>query len=555
MLAVLGATALVLVAGAPWVPPGTADGDLKPPQNVEVYIIDDDFTLLWNRNNQSGSNVTFSAEYQTSEMDYWLKLPGCQHIADTKCNFSSPELNVYEEIKLRIRAEKGNSTSSWNMVDPFMPFDKAHVGPPEVHVEAEDKAILIRISRPGKDGSMWALDNLNFKYYIVIWGKSSGVKKTFSTDNLTERIFDLLPETTYCLKVKGVLVRERKHGAYGPVVCINTTVENKVPAPANVQLYTKRDSYVLKWDYAPAGMTFRAQWLSAYLKRIHRDDSAKWKPIPTCENVRTAHCTFPQNILSKGSYFIRVQASDGNNTSFWSKDIKMHPEQYIPVYPPVIVIKPTIDSLHVSVSFHDSTTEFHLLNYEIIIWKNTSNIERKISKRSPELTVADLEPRTVYCVRARVLIETLNWNKSSGFSDTICEETKPGNSPTVWIVTGIFAALLFISLVVYATRSLLVCLKYVFFPSLKPPSNIAEYFSEPPLKNLLLLTSEEQTEKCFIIENTVTVAVKETVLAGDEDKTYTSQMSQDSGNYSNEDENAGSETSEEFLQQELCHQT
>nr|4PO6_B Chain B, Interferon alpha/beta receptor 1 [Homo sapiens] len=31
--------------------------------------------------------------------------------------------------------------------------------------------------------------------------------------------------------------------------------------------------------------------------------------------------------------------------------------------------------------------------------------------------------------------------------------------------------------------------------------SIDEYFSEQPLKNLLLSTSEEQIEKCFIIEN------------------------------------------------------
>uniref|UniRef100_A0A8C5KIY9 Interferon alpha/beta receptor 1 n=1 Tax=Jaculus jaculus TaxID=51337 RepID=A0A8C5KIY9_JACJA len=544
MLAVLGAMALVLVAGAPWVPPGTTE-DLRPPQDVEVYIMDNDFALLWSRNHESASNVTFSAEYQTSEMDYWVKLPGCQDIVDTKCNFSSPKLDVYEEMKLRIRAEKGNHTSSWNELDSFILFDKARVGPPEVHVEAEDRAAVIHISHPGRGGSMWALDNFSFRYYILIWENPSGVKKTFSTDNLTERIFDLLPETTYCLEVKAVLVRERKNGAYSPVVCLNTTVENMVPAPENVQVYTKNSNFVLKWTYAPADVTFRAQWLPAYSKRIHRDDSDKWKPIPACENVRTTHCTFPQDALAKGNYFIRVQASNGNNTSFWSKEIRMNSEQYIPVLPPAIVMKPSSESLHVSVSFHDSTSNFHSLTYEIIIWKNTSNTERRIVERSPEFTIADLQPLTVYCVRARVLIETYSWNKSSGFSDAMCEETKPGEAfITIWIAGGLVIASLVIPLVVCALRSLLSCLNYVFFPSLKPPSNIAEYFSEPSLKNLLLLTTEEQTEKCFIIENTDSVSVKESTQAEDEHKTYASQTSQDSGHYSNEDENAGSETSE-----------
>lgn len=77
-----------------------------------------------------------------------------------------------------------------------------------------------------------------------------------------------------------------------------------------------------------------------------------------------------------------------------------------------------------------------------------------------------------------------------------------------------------------------------------------EYFSERPLKNLLLSTSEEQTERCFIIENTNTIITVEETNEVDEDhKIYNSQTSEDSGNYSNEDENSMSKISEE-LQQE-----
>jgi interferon receptor 1 len=51
----------------------------------------------------------------------------------------------------------------------------AHIGPPGIHLEAEDKAIIIHISRPGKkDSVMWAQDNFAFTYDIVLWRKSSG---------------------------------------------------------------------------------------------------------------------------------------------------------------------------------------------------------------------------------------------------------------------------------------------------------------------------------------------------------------------------------------------
>ena len=58
-------------------------------------------------------------------MDNWIKLPGCQYVTSTECNFSSIKLkSVYEKIKLRIRAETGNSTSPWYEVEPFIPFQE-----------------------------------------------------------------------------------------------------------------------------------------------------------------------------------------------------------------------------------------------------------------------------------------------------------------------------------------------------------------------------------------------------------------------------------------------
>lgn len=67
-------------------------------------------------------------------MDNWKKLPGCQHITSTECNFSSVKLkNVYEKIELRIRAEKGNNTSQWHEVKPFIPFQEGKKLPAELH--------------------------------------------------------------------------------------------------------------------------------------------------------------------------------------------------------------------------------------------------------------------------------------------------------------------------------------------------------------------------------------------------------------------------------------
>ncbi|XP_062950879.1 interferon alpha/beta receptor 1 [Cynocephalus volans] len=556
MLALLGATTLVLVARAPWVLPAAAGVEkLKSPQNVEVYIMDDNFILKWNRSNESVGNVTFSAEYQMPKMDNWIKLPGCQYITSTKCNFSSLKPNVYEKIKLRIRAEKGNDTSSWYEVDSFVPFLKAQVGPPEVHLEAEDKAIIINISPPGtKNSIMWNQED--FKYSLVIWKNSSSIEERAETVHARDKIYKLSPETIYCLKVKAELYLQMKVGVYSPVHCISTTVENKLLPPENIEISAKNHSYVLKWDYAYLNVTFQVQRLHAYLKRDSENYSDKWESIPNCEDIRITQCVIPQKKSSKEIYFLRVRASDGNNTSLWSEEKKFDTEQQTIMLPPVINIKSSSDSMRIYVSDSEESEKRPVSQdyppiYEIVFWKNTSNSERKILEENADFTVPNLQPLTVYCVKARAHLMNGKWNKSSVFSEIVCEKTKPGHTSKVRLIAGICTALFAVPVVICAVKGLWRCINYVFFPSVKL-SHVAEYFSEQTLKNLLLSTSEEQTERCFIIENANMIsAVEETNQIDEDNKKYNSQTTQDSGNYSNEDENNGSKTSEELLQQEI----
>ncbi|XP_013359721.1 PREDICTED: interferon alpha/beta receptor 1 isoform X2 [Chinchilla lanigera] len=550
MLAVLGAAALVLVAGVSWASRAAADGtSLKPPQDVEVSIIDDDFTLKWNRSHESVGNVTFSADYITSEMNNWTKLPGCQHITGSECSFFLPKLNFYEEVEFRIRAEEENSTSSWYYIDSFIPFRKALLGPPEVRLEAEDTAIIVHLFRPGKkdDHSIWEMVGGSFRFTLDFWENSSHAQmeqKQIEIKHYTHKIYNLSSETTYCLKVKARLLWDRKVGVYSPVYCINTTVEHKLPPPENVKFAAQNQSYVLKWDYEDGNVTFRVQWLHAYSKLSPGDKADEWRQIINCENVRTTYCVLPQDAFQKKSYFFRVQASDGNNTSFWSEEKEVNIEMYSAMPPPVISLKSTSDSLRVFVKA--PRNQLYPLLFEIIMWENTSSTERIIIAKKSDITIPDLQPLTLYCVKASVYLLEDKWNKSSAFSATVCEKTKPGPSPPVWAVTlGICTLLAVVVVVVFCVAKILLrCLNYVFFPALKPPCSIES------LGNLLLSTSEEQTEKCFIIENTERVILVEEPEETEEDcKKYNSQTSQDSGNYSHGDESLESlEISEVLLQ-------
>ncbi|XP_051689577.2 interferon alpha/beta receptor 1 isoform X1 [Oryctolagus cuniculus] len=551
MLALLGATTLVLAAGAWWVSPAAADeNNLESPQNVEVSIMDDNFTLKWNRSNESVPNVTFSADYQMSEMNNWIQLPGCQYVADTECTFSFLKLNVLDEITLRIRAERGNSTSAWYIVDSFIPFLKAQIGPPEVHLEAEDKAVKINISPPGKQ--MWSMDRSRFIYSVVIWENSARTEERTETVYPRDMIYKLSPETTYCLKVRAELPLQKKVGVYSAVHCVNTTAENKLPPPENIEVDAANQNYVLKWDYAYANVTFQAQWLYGYLKQFPEDHSNKWKQIPGCVHVRTTQCVFPQRVFPDRVYFLRVQASDGNSTSLWSEEKEFRSEAQTVILPPVLNVKTTSHALHAYVGASREPVDLHRpLIYEIRFWENTSSAESRILQEQTDFTFPNLKPLTVYCFKARAHLLGEKWNQSSDFSDVVCEKTKPGATSRTWLVAGICVLVVSVPVAVYIVKGLLRCLNYVFFPSPKPPSSIDEYFSEQPLKNLLLSPSEERTERCFIIEDVRSMTVLEEAKGtGGDLRAYHSQASRDSGHYSNEDESSGGKTSEGSVQEE-----
>lgn len=549
MTALLGVTTLVLVAGPPRALSAAAGGaPLKPPRDVEVSITDDTFTLWWASGSDPGRNVTFSADYRTLEMSNWMKLPGCQSVAGTSCDFSSLNVSVYDTVELRVRAEDGSSASPWRELGPFVPQQKARIGPPEVRLEAEDKAIRISISPPGgKDSVMWAMDKSRFRYTVVFWASPSGERKSTETRYPSYLMSGLSPETTYCVRVRARLFLQRRPAVESPVRCVNTTAEDagRLPPPGDVRVVGRGPVYVLRWSHTHENendnVTFQAQWLYGFLKKSENYE-AQWAQVPSCEHVQATQCAVPRSTFRKGIYFLRVRAAHGNRTSTWSAETEFDTESQALVPPPVVVLKVVnSSSLRVYVGAQNkSAYQSYLPTYEVILWENASNVERKIVEKRVDFTVRDLKGLTVYCARARALVQTWKWNNSSEFGDTVCERTQPGDLPSVWLV-AVTSTVLAAAFVLCALQCLRKLVGYVFFPSRSPPSALDQYVPEQSLKNLLLSASEEQTEKCFIIENMDAVAaVEEAGPTNGGHKAYSSQTSEDSGNYSNEEETSGS---------------
>ncbi|XP_044526146.1 interferon alpha/beta receptor 1 [Gracilinanus agilis] len=484
-------------------------------------------------------------------MSNWVELIGCHKVTGTKCDFTSTNLNVFEKIRVRIRSEKGQETSPWHNITPFVPFQIAQIGPPEVQLEAEDKSIIINISPPGTiNSSMWVTDIQRFTYSLVIWKNSSNIEKTRLTVYSRDKINDLTPETTYCLKVQARL--PRKNGSYSPVFCITTTAEHKLPRPENVEVDAVNNNYVLKWNYPYENMNFKVQYLPGFYKRTPTDYSDKWKIISGCKNITSKHCDFSKDITTDGIYYLRVQASNGSITSFWSTEKKFDTLIKTSIAPPSIKVISSADSFSVYISASEESekklSQNYPLIYEVTYWENNSNIENKMRVKQKLLKVSDLQPLTTYCFKAKAFLQDNKSNKSSQFSNVQCSKMIPGKLAVSWIIVICIVFLMVLVLVFYCSKVLLKQVKHMFYPSWKTPSSMSERFSDQPLKNLLV-ASEEQTESC-IIEETNIVMLEEIDQNGKSDIICSKQENQDSGNFSNEDETSSSKVTEEKLQLE-----
>ncbi|XP_074156836.1 interferon alpha/beta receptor 1 isoform X2 [Sminthopsis crassicaudata] len=460
-------------------PLAAGEKTLKTPQNVSVEIIDHNFILKWNWDKEPTSNVTFSAYYQklgSDKMNNWIELIGCQNIIGTKYNFTLTNLNIFEKIREHIRSEKGQETSSWNVIQ-FAPFQIAQIGPPEIQLEAEDPSIKINMSLPGTANSMWATDISNFTCSLIILKNSSSVEKIRHNVFSRDKINNLSPETTYCLKVQARLPILKKNGSYNPIFCLNITAKHKLPRPENVEV-DPIDNYILKWNYPYENMKFQVQYLLGYFKRISTDYSDKWKIISACENIISRCCNLSKVINKDGIYYLRVQALNGSITSLWSAEKKFDTRTKVRIGPPNIEVKSSEDSFFVYITVSGESekkplSQDYSLSYEIIYWENASNIEHKMKGKQKLLKVSNLKPLVLYCFKVRALLDD-DSNKSTQFGNVVCSKITPGKQQKTWIIVTCFLIIIGLIFISFCLKVLLKLVKYVFYPSCKPPSNMFE---------------------------------------------------------------------------------
>ncbi|XP_051474177.1 interferon alpha/beta receptor 1 isoform X2 [Apus apus] len=541
----------------------TGQTNLKSPQDIQVYIVNTNFTLRWNYTGND-TNVTFSAQYRWSE-DYnvneteWKELPGCQNVTGMKCDFSSAITEYYDTHHVRIRAERREEVSPWSSIFEMIPYFIAEIGPPGIELKSTNGVIKVKVSPPEANQvrKMWLAD-IAFKYNVVIWENSSNAELRTQSILPTDIIDDLAPDTTYCLKVQATLALESQEGLFSPVHCIKTTRKvNDLFCATNVSVLALNMKFHLHWNNQyKLHVSYNVQYLIGYLKKLHDDYSMKWVNVPGCENITDTQCNFSSIITTtSGFYYLRVQAMSEYNKTCFSNEVKIDPLITNEIGPPGVKVDISDVLLHIQISppggpESEVMRDHYDLSYRILYWKNSSNNEKEIKIKEIKQTigtVSDLTPSTLYCVKVQAFSEV--YNKSSYFSEEECIKTRGGNFLPL-IILARFIAALFVVLVVATLLGFVLYQvysksKYMFFPSCHLPVSL-EGFGEQVLS--LLSIKEEPVEKCSIIE-TITEEVNQLDF---KDYKHSKQSSQDSGNYSNDDDTSVSKVSEETLGKQIA---
>ncbi|NXE08148.1 INAR1 protein, partial [Lophotis ruficrista] len=539
--------------------------NLKSPQDIQVYVVNTNFTLRWNYTGND-TNVTFSAEYrfedfETNETE-WKELPGCQNVTRTECDFSSAVTEYYDTHHVRVRAERREEVSPWSSIFEMIPFFIAEIGPPGIELQSTNGVIKIKVSPPEANQvrKMW-IAHLRFKYNVVIWENSSNAEFRSQSIFPTDTIDNLAPDTTYCLKVQATLPLDLKEGLFSPIHCVKTTRKavNDLLCATNVSVLALNMKFHLHWNNQyKQHVSYNVQYLIGYLKKLHDDYSVKWLNVPGCENITDTQCNFSSVITAtSGFYYVRVQAMSEYNRSCLSNDIKVDPLVTNEIGPPGVKVDISDVLLHIQIdppggSESELMREHYDLSYRVLYWKNSSNNEEEIKVKEIKQTIgtiSDLTPSSLYCVKVQAFSDV--YNKSSPFSEEECIKT-PGDKTLPLIMLATFAVALIAVLLVATPLVFLLYqaynkIKYVFFPSCQPPLNI-EGFGGQVFSSLYLSTTEEQTENFSIIETIITEEVNQIDF---KDYKHSKQSSRDSGNYSNDDDTSGSKASEEMLQKEI----
>ncbi|XP_019730511.1 interleukin-20 receptor subunit beta [Hippocampus comes] len=209
-----------------------------------------------------------------------------------------------------------------------------------------------------------------------------------------------------------------------------------LPPPGHVTMDSVNMKHVLKWRPPPApcstpllySVQFQGEFELTVMDGI-------WVDSPECQDMTRTHCDQTLDLGSDSDYNIRVRARCASQTSEWAQLSPPFNRRDTLLTVPLMTVSAVGDAL--LVSFEQALLTASI---EVEVWKhgNAPGQGRVFAVPAAEklLHVADLQDRSLYCVRARVLMkEQLLSQDTQEQCVHVSGPHAPWKSPTTAVLT------------------------------------------------------------------------------------------------------------------------
>uniref|UniRef100_A0A8D0EDU6 Interleukin 10 receptor subunit beta n=2 Tax=Salvator merianae TaxID=96440 RepID=A0A8D0EDU6_SALMN len=280
--------------------------------------------------------------------------------------------------------------------------------------------------------------------------------------------------------------------------CLCWLVHGMVPEPQNVTLHSVMFDSVLQWDppnFHKENMTYTVQY---------KDYATGFTEL--CNRTELTQCNISK-IPVFGNFTLRVRTELEKEQSNWV-DIIFNPLDDTQITSPTIhaeATKPT--ALNIQLTEPAITrdggkyplTHFYGSNsviYRMLIWKKDFSGEqvRQVNLTRTWEIVPDLEPGTVYCLKAQAFIEFRD--KSGEWSEVFCSRTTNNGISPIKLAVIILLILTLLPFSCYFILRVYRRVKYAFFPTYSLPQHFKEFLSKPYSSQLLRSQSQEDDCAC-----------------------------------------------------------
>ncbi|XP_067373469.1 interleukin-10 receptor subunit beta-like isoform X2 [Channa argus] len=261
-------------------------------------------------------------------------------------------------------------------------------------------------------------------------------------------------------------------------LCASRVVSGVLSGPTKVHFTSYNMNLVLRWD-PPHGAASGLLYTAEYKSKVSAGYSIG------CVNISTLECdltSLNEPIFEYGTYFGRVRAQSGSETSPWVESTSITMDKETVIGSPNIYLSSNRATIEVSIedpvfALSSLRRVYSDITYNVTYWKDGQD-EKAITISSIQqnrIVVDKLDPLTKYCFQVRIN-KQLNPTEPS---TSVCESTGSEDIPWVgvvvtFVVLGIAAALVAVSVVYRRSIYHFLC------PKDSLPEHFKEYLLEQP---------------------------------------------------------------------------